>query len=163
MPCACNKGRKCGAKEREQESASSCQQNCVRRRHNARPSLPAALVDLRRASSCHCSDVSKPPESLAKKRIRKVRNDYTNEPLPIGRTDVVQKTKTKFARQNRLIDMAQANTQAAFDFAREVAEAKGPSDLVEAWTTNATKQFDTLTKQAGEMTTLCQRFASAMP
>jgi cysteine synthase len=25
----------------------------------------------------------------------------------------------------RLIDMAQANTQAAFDFAREVAEAKG--------------------------------------
>jgi hypothetical protein len=63
----------------------------------------------------------------------------------------------------RLIDMAQANTQAAFDFAREVAEAKGPSDLVEAWTKNATKQFDTLTKQAGEMTTLCQRFASSMP
>jgi len=63
----------------------------------------------------------------------------------------------------RLIDMAQANTQAAFDFAREVAEAKGPSDLVEAWTTNATKQFDTLTKQAGEMTTLCQRVASSMP
>jgi hypothetical protein len=63
----------------------------------------------------------------------------------------------------RLIDMAQANTLAAFDFAREVAEAKGPSDLVEAWTTNATKQFDTLTKQAGEMTALCQRFASSTP
>ena len=28
--------------------------------------------------------------------------------------------------------MAQANTQAAFDFAREVAEAKGPSDFVQA-------------------------------
>jgi hypothetical protein len=52
----------------------------------------------------------------------------------------------------RLIDMAQANTQAAFDFAREVAEAKGPSDLVQAWTTNATKQFDMLTKQASELT-----------
>jgi hypothetical protein len=38
----------------------------------------------------------------------------------------------------RLIGMAQANTQAAFDFAREVAEAKGPSDCVQAWTTNAT-------------------------
>ena len=63
----------------------------------------------------------------------------------------------------RLIDMAQANTQAAFDFAREVAEAKGPSDFVQAWTTNATKQFDMLTKQASELTTLCQRFASAMP
>ena len=63
----------------------------------------------------------------------------------------------------RLIDMAQANTQAAFDFAREVAEAKGPSDCVQAWTTNATKQFDMLTKQASELTTLCQRFANATP
>jgi hypothetical protein len=60
----------------------------------------------------------------------------------------------------RLIDMAQANTDAAFDFAREVAEAKAPSDLVQAWTTHATKQFDMLTKQAGEVTTLSQRYAS---
>jgi hypothetical protein len=63
----------------------------------------------------------------------------------------------------RLIDMAQANTQAAFDFAREVAEAKGPSDCVQAWTTNATKQFDMLTKQASELTRLCQGFANAVP
>jgi hypothetical protein len=49
----------------------------------------------------------------------------------------------------RLIDMAEANTQAAFEFAREVAEAKGPSELVQAWTTNATKQFDMLTDQTG--------------
>jgi hypothetical protein len=58
----------------------------------------------------------------------------------------------------RLIDMAQANTQAAFDFAREVATAKRPSDLVQAWTTHATKQFDVLTKQASELTTLGQQF-----
>jgi hypothetical protein len=63
----------------------------------------------------------------------------------------------------RLIDMAQANTQAAFDFAREVAEAKGPSDFVQAWTTNATKQFDILTKQASELTRLGQSFANSMP
>jgi hypothetical protein len=60
----------------------------------------------------------------------------------------------------KLIDMAQANTVAAFDFAREVAEAKGPSDLVQAWTTNATKQFDMLTKQASELNRLCQRFTN---
>jgi hypothetical protein len=63
----------------------------------------------------------------------------------------------------RLIDMAEANTQAAFEFAREVAEAKGPSELVQAWTTNATKQFDMLTKQAGELTRLGQSFARSMP
>jgi hypothetical protein len=60
----------------------------------------------------------------------------------------------------RLIDMAQVNTDAAFDFVREVATAKGPSDLVQTWTTHATKQFDVLTKQASELTILGQRFAN---
>jgi hypothetical protein len=60
----------------------------------------------------------------------------------------------------RLIAMAQANTNAVFDFTREVAEAKAPSDLVQAWTTHATKQFDVLTKQVTELTTLGQQFAS---
>jgi hypothetical protein len=60
----------------------------------------------------------------------------------------------------RLIEMARANTHTAFDFAREVAEAKGPADLVEACTTHATKQFDMLTKQASELTTLGQQFAN---
>jgi hypothetical protein len=54
----------------------------------------------------------------------------------------------------KLIDMARANTNAAFDFAREIAEAQAPSDLVQAWTTHAFKQFDVLTKQASELTTL---------
>ena len=47
-----------------------------------------------------------------------------------------------------------------FGFAREVATAKGPSDLVQTWTTHATKQFDVLTKQASELTILGQRFAN---
>jgi hypothetical protein len=47
----------------------------------------------------------------------------------------------------RLIDMARANTNAAFDFAREVAEAQAPSDLVQACTAHANKQFDVFTKQ----------------
>ncbi len=54
----------------------------------------------------------------------------------------------------RLIEMTRLNTNAAFDFARAIAEAKAPPDLVEAWTTHATKQFDIMTKQAGELTTL---------
>jgi hypothetical protein len=60
----------------------------------------------------------------------------------------------------RLIDMARENTEAAFDFAREVAAAKAPSDFLQAWTTHATKQFDTPTKQTSELTTLAQRLAS---
>ena len=59
----------------------------------------------------------------------------------------------------KLISMARSNTDAAFDFAREVAEAKAPSDVVQAWTTHATKQFDLLTKQASDLTTLGQQSA----
>jgi hypothetical protein len=61
----------------------------------------------------------------------------------------------------RLIDMARANTNAAFDFAREVAEAQAPSDLVRACTAHANKQFDVFTKrfemlskQASALTTI---------
>src|SRR5215469_18742959 len=60
----------------------------------------------------------------------------------------------------RLIAVARANTDAAFDFAREIAEAKTPSDLAQAWTTHATKQFDMLTKQVSDFTTLGQQFAT---
>ena len=60
----------------------------------------------------------------------------------------------------RLISMARANTNAAFDFASEVAEAKAGADVVHAWTAHATKQFDILTKQASELTTLGQQFAA---
>ena len=60
----------------------------------------------------------------------------------------------------RLIDMAQANSNAAFDFAREVAEAKAAPGLVQAWTTHATKQFDMMTEQAIQLTTLGEEFAN---
>jgi hypothetical protein len=60
----------------------------------------------------------------------------------------------------RLIDMARASTDVAFDFAHAVAAAKKPSDFVEAWTTHATKQFDMLTKQAGELTALSQKLTN---
>ena len=48
----------------------------------------------------------------------------------------------------------------AFQFARQVAAAKTPSDFLEAWTAHATKTFDMLTKQASELTTLGRRVAN---
>ena len=42
----------------------------------------------------------------------------------------------------KMIDMAQANAGAVFQFARQLATAKAPSDIVELWTTHARKQFE---------------------
>jgi hypothetical protein len=54
----------------------------------------------------------------------------------------------------KMINMAQANTEAVFDFARQLASAKAPSDFGEVWTTLARKQFEMLSQQAKELTAL---------
>ena len=60
----------------------------------------------------------------------------------------------------KMIDMAQANAEAVFDFARQLATAKQPSDMVEPWTAHAKKQFETLTEQTKELSALGQKIAS---
>jgi hypothetical protein len=41
----------------------------------------------------------------------------------------------------KMIDMAQANADAVFELARQLAAVKQPSDMVELWTAHAKKQF----------------------
>jgi phasin len=59
----------------------------------------------------------------------------------------------------KMIDMAQANAEAVFEFARQLATAKQPSDMVELWTAHAKKQFETLTEQTKELSALGQKIA----
>jgi phasin len=61
----------------------------------------------------------------------------------------------------RLIEMAQANTMAALDFARELATAQGPSEAMALWSSHARKQFETMTEQTRELTTLGQKVATS--
>jgi hypothetical protein len=57
--------------------------------------------------------------------------------------------------------MAQLNTVAALDFAREMSTAKGPADAAALWSSHAQKQFETLTEQSKELTALAQRIATS--
>ena len=59
----------------------------------------------------------------------------------------------------KMIDMARANSEAVFDFARQITSAKAPSDIVELWTTHAHKQFAVLSEQSKELTALGQKMA----
>jgi hypothetical protein len=58
-----------------------------------------------------------------------------------------------------IIKMAQANTEAVFEFARQLASAKAPSDFTEVWTAHARKQFEMLSEQTRELTALGQKMA----
>jgi phasin len=59
----------------------------------------------------------------------------------------------------KMIDMAQANTDAVFELARRLATTKAPSDITELWTSHAKKQFETLTEQTKELSALGQKIA----
>jgi Phasin protein len=65
----------------------------------------------------------------------------------------------------KMIDMAHANAEAAFELARQLAAAKVPSDIATLWTSHARKQFEMFSEQTKELTALGQKIAgeSAAP
>ena len=59
-----------------------------------------------------------------------------------------------------MINMAWANTEGVFEFARQLAISKSPSEMVELWTSHARKQFEMLSGQLSELTALGQKMPS---
>jgi phasin family protein len=60
----------------------------------------------------------------------------------------------------KMIDMAHANLEAFFGFARELATAKAPSDIMELSTAHARKQFEKLTEQTKELSAFGQKMTN---
>jgi hypothetical protein len=59
-----------------------------------------------------------------------------------------------------LIEMAHANIESVFEFARQAATAKTPSDIVNLWSAHIPKQVQLLSAQMRELTELGQKLAS---
>ena len=56
-----------------------------------------------------------------------------------------------------LLEMAQANMNAAFDFARQLTRVKSPTEFLELSTAQVRKQFETFSGQTQQLTTLAQK------
>ena len=56
-----------------------------------------------------------------------------------------------------LLEIAQENTNAAFDLARQLTRVKSPSEFFELSAAHARKQFETFTEQTQRLTTLAQK------
>src|SRR6266700_2458933 len=64
----------------------------------------------------------------------------------------------------RMLDMAQENTVAAFELARDLASVKAPMEFVEVCNARAREAYDTFSEQTKEMSELAQKVAkSAVP
>ena len=77
-------------------------------------------------------------------------------------TKVMERTfsaTTKSASDFNLhyLEIAQANMNAAFDFARQLTRVKSPSEFFELSAAHVRKQFSTFTEQATNLTTLAQK------
>jgi hypothetical protein len=59
----------------------------------------------------------------------------------------------------KMIDMARVNTEAIFEFARQLATATVPSDIMELWASHGRKQYQMLSDQTKELTTLSRKIA----
>jgi phasin len=72
-------------------------------------------------------------------------------------------TALKGAREynNKLMEIAQTNTNAALDFVQELYGIKSPSDFMELTTEHARKQTAALTEQTKELAALAQKVALA--
>ena len=57
----------------------------------------------------------------------------------------------------KALEIAQVNSDAAFDYARQLMSVKSPSEMMELWTTHARKQFEVLTEQTQGLAALGQK------
>jgi phasin len=60
----------------------------------------------------------------------------------------------------QLIDVAQANMNASFDFVRQLSGVKSPSEFMELSTAHARKQWETLTEQTQQLTAMAQKMTT---
>ena len=61
----------------------------------------------------------------------------------------------------KVVEFAQTNTEAAFDFVQKLSGVKSPSNFMELSTEHSRKQFETLTEQTKELAALAQKVTLA--
>ena len=76
--------------------------------------------------------------------------------------ETVYSTASKGATEygHKMIEIARANTTAAFDFMESLFAVKSPSEFMELTTAHSRSQFETLTAQGKELTALAQKVAT---
>jgi phasin len=81
----------------------------------------------------------------------------TEEATEVLETSYVTASKGASEYGLKVIDAARANTNASFDYFTTLATAKSLSEVVEISSAHARKQFDTVSAQTKELTSLAQK------
>jgi phasin len=110
--------------------------------------MPAAFREIAERSVAQAKDTYEKMKAAAEEATDVLENTYSTASK--GASDYGLK----------VIEVARANTNAAFDFAGELMAAKTLSEVVELMSAHARKQFESLTEQSKELTALAQKVAT---
>ncbi len=119
---------------------------------NASPGNPAASMKVPAAF-----------REIADKGVAQAKDTYEKAKAATEEaTRVFQHTYTAAAKgatdyNLKIIEIARENTNAAFDYAHELLGVKSLSEFVELSSARARKQFEAMTAQTKELTTLAQK------
>jgi|SRR5262245_43051218 phasin len=103
---------------------------------------------------------------IAEKSVAQAKDAYERvKAVAEEATDLLEDTYTTAAKgaadyNLKVIEAARANTNAAFDYARELLDVKSFSEVIEISTAHARKQFETVSEQTKELAALAQKVAT---
>jgi phasin len=103
---------------------------------------------------------------IAEKSISQAKDNYERmKAVAEEATDVMEETYATATKGSteyglKLIDAARSNTNAAFDFVSQLITVKSFSEAIELSTTHARKQFEAVTEQSKELTSIVQKVAN---
>jgi len=100
---------------------------------------------------------------LADKGAAYAKDTYAKTQAAAGETTKIMQQTYSAASKGaadfnlHLLDIAQENMNAAFDFARQLTRVTSPTQFFELSAAHARKQYETLTEQTQRLTTLAQK------
>ena len=88
-------------------------------------------------------------------------NAATSEAVAVIEISYSSAVKGMQDYNNKIMEFAHANTNAAFDFVQKMSGVKSPAAFIELWTEHSRKQVETLTEQSKQLVALAQKVTHA--
>jgi len=113
------------------------------------------------------TDVPQAFREMAEKGTAQAQQAYekmtasTAQDTDLIKTSVSTALKGAQDYNNKVIELAQTNATAAFEFIHHLSAVKTPAEFMELTTAHTRKQFETMTEQAKELAALAQKVAAA--
>lgn len=109
--------------------------------------MPATMQELAEKGTAHTVNAFKNAKAATDEATNLFQHTYTAAAKGVAEYNL------------KVIEMARINTNAAFEYAQELIEAKSPSEFVELSSARTRKHFETMTTQTKELVTLARKVA----